>query len=106
MRPGAGIHSIGTSMPRFFAAAWKLRARRARRPSRPLMIAGRSRPLPNTKSHTAAPISSCEKPTTMSTGVGVRSHISTIGMWEASRRRRLCGECTTPTMAMPAGRRP
>jgi hypothetical protein len=48
----------------------------------------------------------CEKPTSMSIGVGVRSQVSTTGMPLATSRRRASGERITPVSTTPSARRP
>ena len=88
------------------AAAWKAPGGAAARSSSPAIDRQAPPALGVQERATARPTSSCEKPTSMSIGVGVRSQVSTTGMPAASRRRRPSAECMMPVSTMPSGRRP
>ena len=109
--PGAAATNIGSSgasavaIPNRAAATVKPFARRLARSSAAVMTAIRRLPLEWRYSATATPIFSCEKPTSMSMGVGVRSQVSTTGMPAAIRRRRPRGERIMPVRTIPSGRR-
>ena len=92
--------------PACSAASAKAAARRAARSSSAVTSARRLRPLATKNCATARPISRCEKPTSMSMGVGVRSQVSTTGMPEATRRVRPLPAPMMPVRKMPSGRRP
>jgi len=101
-----GLAEVLAASPRVRAVAWKASLRRQARSSSPLTTPRRSRPLACRYSATARPTSLCEKPTSMSIGVGVRSQVSTTGMPAPSSRRRPWAECMMPVSTMPSGRRP
>ena len=69
-------------------------------------VATRRRPRACKYSATACPTFSCEKPISMSIGLGARSQVSTTGMPLLSRRLRPADECMIPVRTTPSGRRP
>eukprot|EP01022_Parablepharisma_sp_SALTPOND_P016447 TRINITY_DN2409_c0_g6_i1.p1 TRINITY_DN2409_c0_g6~~TRINITY_DN2409_c0_g6_i1.p1 ORF type:complete len:1114 (+),score=348.13 TRINITY_DN2409_c0_g6_i1:941-4282(+) len=101
-----GTGPLPACMPSACACWAKAFMRRWLRSSRPPTTATWRRPIPCRQRATSRPICSCEKPTSMSIGVGVRSQVSTTGMPLASRRFLASAERMMPVSTTPSGRRP
>ena len=63
-------------------------------------------PRSTANSTTARIASRFEKPTTLSTGLSLRSQASTTGTFDSRSRWSVFVEWLVPTMKMPSGRRP